>query len=60
MEGRGFRLLDIALVRAQNYLPDESLPGLLPPAKVAVKKLISQRVETLKLGDLVDDFYRAV
>lgn len=60
MKERGFKLVDLAIVRAKNYFPVESRPGLLYPAKIAVKKLINQTVKTFKLGDLIDAFYRAI
>jgi SAM-dependent methyltransferase len=60
MKEHGFKLTDIAIVRAKNYLPVESRPGLLRPAKVAVKQLINHSVRVFQLGDLIDAFFEAV
>jgi SAM-dependent methyltransferase len=60
MNEHKFRLVDIAVVRATSYFPVRSNPGLLYPAKIAVKRLINQTVKTFKLGDVIDAFYEAV
>jgi len=60
MSEHAFKLADIAIVTARNYFPVQSRPGLLYPAKVAVKQMINQTVKTFKLGDLIDAFYEAV
>ena len=60
MRDHGFKLTDIAIVRAKNYLPVECRPGLLYPAKFAAKTLINQAVKVFRLGDLIDAFYMSV